>query len=78
MMCQRVFVTFRPQNIPVELANSTKNSGNTDSTVQSRPYSLETVVIDIKFDVMYDNCISFALACFYICMFMLRIMKTEL
>jgi hypothetical protein len=67
-----------PQNTPAELTNSTQRSGNTDSTDQSRRCSSETVVIDIKFDVMHDNCISFALACFYVCVFILGIMDTEL
>jgi len=54
------------------------DSGSTDSTGQSRRCSTETVVIDIKFDVMHDNSISFDLACFYVCVFILRIMNTEL
>ena len=53
------FSTFRSQNTSAKLINSTKNSGNRDSTVHSRRYSTETVVIDMKFDVMYDKCMSF-------------------
>jgi len=66
MLCEYVFATYRPQNTPAELNNSTRKSGNTDSTDQRRRCLSETVVIDIKFDVMHDNSISLDLACFYL------------
>ena len=78
MLCECGVAKFRPHNTPAVLTNSTRGSGNIDSTDQSRRCSSDTVVIDIKFDVMRDNCILFVLSCFYVCVFILRIMNTEL